>query len=166
MTLNELFAKVYNKSSEQIDIETALLNKEKILRHEYDYHTLNLSTIASKLIEQAGRWCERYASDVIITWDTVRDIINKHVSSAEKLETEYVAFGFRRNGVDSNNFIASRLHNYVYDGLKEYTHIFVVEIKDTLYDDFKTMYVSLANVDDAIYSVMRDDLDKYYNTDN
>ena len=69
MTLNELFAKVYNKSSEQIDIETALLNKEKILRHEYDYHTLNLSTIASKLIEQAGRWCERYASDVIITWD-------------------------------------------------------------------------------------------------
>ena len=101
-----------------------------------------------------------------IVADTVRNIINKHVSSAEKLEAEYVAFGFRRNGVDSNNFIASRLHNYVYDGLKEYTHIFVVEIKDALYYDFKTMYVSLANVDDAIYSVMRDDLDKYYNTDN
>lgn len=166
MTLNELFAKVYNKSSERIDTETALLNEEKILRREYDYYMLNLSTIASKLIEQAGRWCEHYASDFIITWDTVRNIINAHVSSTEKLEAEYVAFGFRRSGVDSNSFIASRLHDDVYSGLKEYTHIFVVEIKDALYDDFKTIHVSLANVDDTIYSVMRDNLNEYYNTNN
>ena len=166
MTLNELFAKIYERSSNHTNIETAYLIDEKILRHEYDYHTLNLSTIASTLIGQAGRWCEHYASDFIITWDTVRNIINEHMSSTERCETEYVAFGFRRNGVDSNSFIASRLHSDVSNGLKEYAHIFVIEIRDDVEVGWKNVHVSLKNVDDAIYSVMRDNLDKYYNTDN
>lgn len=169
MTLNELFAKVYNKSSDRINrikSETTYLSEEKIPRHEYDWYTPNLSVIADVLIGQAGRWCEHYASDFIITWDTVRNIINEHMSSTERCETEYVAFGFRQNGVDSNSFIASRLYSNVSNGLKEYVHIFVIEIKDDVEVGWKNIHVSLKNVDDAIYWVMRDDLDKYYNADN
>ena len=36
---------------------------------------VNLSTIATMLIQSVGRFAESYASDFIISWDTVRDII-------------------------------------------------------------------------------------------
>ena len=36
--------------------------------------SINLSSIASKLIQECGRWTDRYASDFLIDWDGVREI--------------------------------------------------------------------------------------------
>ena len=67
---------------------------------------LNYSDLLSKLICEAGRWCERYSSDLFITWNTVEDFI-KNIKDEAISEDFY--FGFRRDGVDHNEFIESRL---------------------------------------------------------
>ena len=33
---------------------------------------LNMSSISTRLIQDVGRFCERYASDFLISWDAVR----------------------------------------------------------------------------------------------
>lgn len=56
---------------------------------------INYSSILTKLIQEAGRWCEYYASDLFITWHD----IDKKLDD-ETMGTEQFIFGFRDNGVD------------------------------------------------------------------
>lgn len=56
---------------------------------------INYSTILTKLIQEAGRWCEYYASDLFITWHD----IDKKLDDGTMC-TEQFIFGFRNNGVD------------------------------------------------------------------
>ena len=49
----------------------------------------------TKLIQEAGRWCEYYASDLFITWHD----IDKKLDDGTMC-TEQFIFGFRNNGVD------------------------------------------------------------------
>lgn len=67
---------------------------------------LNYSSILTRLIQEAGRWCEYYASDLFIDWK----IIEKELENAD-LENTCHYFGFRKNGVDHLPFILSRLNN-------------------------------------------------------
>ena len=70
---------------------------------------LNMSSISTRLIQDVGRFCERYASDFIVSWDAVR----------KQLEPRHIAepyhavelFAIRRSGVDHNSFFMSRLRN-------------------------------------------------------
>lgn len=71
---------------------------------------LNLSSIATRLIQDVGRFCEHYASDFIISWDAVR----KQLEPQSITEEPYYAveiFGIRRSGVDHNHFFMSHLRN-------------------------------------------------------
>ena len=56
-----------------------------------------------------GRFCERFASDFIISWDMVR----KQLEPRPVTEPYYTVeiFGIRRAGVDHNNFFLSHLRN-------------------------------------------------------
>lgn len=56
---------------------------------------INYSSILTKLIQEAGRWCEYYASDLFITWHN----IDKNLDDGT-MKTEQFVFGFRNNGVD------------------------------------------------------------------
>lgn len=56
---------------------------------------INYSSILTKLIQEAGRWCEYYASDLFITWHD----IDKKLDDGT-MGTEQFIFGFRDNGVD------------------------------------------------------------------
>lgn len=67
---------------------------------------INLSSIASLLIENIGRFCERYASDFLIDWKRVEEAIRVMNPYAKPV---YIWLGLRRNGVDSESFIASRI---------------------------------------------------------
>lgn len=67
---------------------------------------LNYSSILTKLIQEAGRWCEHYASDLFISWKTVE----KELENAGLEDTCYY-FGFRKMGVDHLPFILNRLNN-------------------------------------------------------
>lgn len=68
--------------------------------------SINDSDILTALIQAAGRYCERYASDLFITWDSVRDSLEKIENGDGNAET--FLFGFRENGVDHNAYILSR----------------------------------------------------------
>lgn len=68
---------------------------------EYD---VNYSSILTKLIQEAGRWCERYASDLFIDWC----IIKKELETPACKSGNYF-FGFRKDGVDGLSFILNRI---------------------------------------------------------
>lgn len=56
---------------------------------------INYSSILTKLIQEAGRWCEYYASDLFVTWHN----IDKKLDDGT-MDTEQFVFGFREDGVD------------------------------------------------------------------
>ena len=74
---------------------------------------INMSRIYSKLIEQAARWCEHYASDILIM---VIDPIKEMISSGN-IENKTMVFGLYDSGVndikfDDDNF--SNVSDYYY----------------------------------------------------
>lgn len=64
---------------------------------------LNYSSILTKLIQEAGRWCRRYASDLFVDWHSLANDIDNGT-----LDSRTMLFGFREDGVDGNTFICSR----------------------------------------------------------
>lgn len=89
---------------------------------------INLSSEYTQLIREAAR-CNRFASDVIYD-------INAMNRALETFNPEndlpIVAFGFRKDGVDGNSFIISRLNNEhggnVNGCYKEYFAIYFMEV--------------------------------------
>ena len=88
----------------------------------------NLSSIFTRLIQEAGRWCESYASDILIEIDSIKE-------QAERGKPGRFVLGFRQFGVDNASFIESRLKNDPYG--KEYRAIWVVDIE--IDDDMETV---------------------------
>lgn len=70
---------------------------------------INMSSIYTKLIQETGRFCERYADDLLIDIARVKTIC-ENMDSIEHEAHAYVAFGIRRDGVDSNSYIAIKIH--------------------------------------------------------
>lgn len=66
----------------------------------YRHDEINYSSILTKLIQEAGRWCESYASDLFIDWGAV-------IKSLENCENKSFLFGFKKHGVDYDKFIFS-----------------------------------------------------------
>ena len=82
---------------------------------------INYSTILTKLIQEAGRWCEHYASDLFISWENLMVKL-----SSGNFEGGRFAFGFRQYGVDHLEWILSRLN----DGdNKEYRSIWILDVE-------------------------------------
>lgn len=69
-------------------------------------YDINYSSILTRLIQEAGRWCESYASDLFIDWE----VIVEHLKEQDYTGGKYL-FGFRQCGVDGNSFVLSRLNN-------------------------------------------------------
>lgn len=98
---------------------------------------INLSTEFTQLIREAAR-CNRYASDIIYDIGSVNDAL-EHFNVDNDLPV--FAMGFRRDGVDGNGFILSRLNNE-YGGEisrlgREYFAIYFMEIvRDAEYHDY------------------------------
>ena len=67
---------------------------------------INYSDILTKLIQECGRLCEHYASDLFITWSRImRELENR------TMETSSYLFGIREMGVDHTEFVLSRCNN-------------------------------------------------------
>lgn len=58
-------------------------------------YNVNLSSILTKLIQEAGRWCKSYASDLFIWWS----VITRQMEDGA-LESGSYLFGFYETGVD------------------------------------------------------------------
>lgn len=70
---------------------------------------INYSFILTRLIQEAGRWCEHYASDLFILWEyNVKQKLDNGT-----LETGTFVFAMRDSGVD---------HKEMYENRKEYNY--------------------------------------------
>ena len=67
----------------------------------------NFSSEWSRLINEAGRWCESYASDILIDFESVKAYLER-LKNGEESEGREFWFGFRQMGVDGLSFIQSR----------------------------------------------------------
>ena len=67
----------------------------------------NFSSEWSRLICEAGRWCESYASDILIDFESIKAYLER-LASGEESEGREFWFGFRQMGVDHLAFIQSR----------------------------------------------------------
>ena len=67
----------------------------------------NFSSEWSRLINEAGRWCESYASDILIDFELIKAYLER-LKNGEESEGREFWFGFRQMGVDGLSFIQSR----------------------------------------------------------
>ena len=67
----------------------------------------NFSSEWSRLINEAGRWCESYASDILIDFESIKAYLER-LKNGEESEGREFWFGFRQMGVDHLAFIQSR----------------------------------------------------------
>lgn len=69
-------------------------------------YEINYSSILTQLIQETGRYCEQFASDLFIDWESVLRCID---TDAEINET--FLFGLRKYGVDHKEYVFSRFEN-------------------------------------------------------
>ena len=67
----------------------------------------NFSSEWIRLINEAGRWCESYASDILIDFESIKAYLER-LKNGEESEGREFWFGFRQMGVDGLSFIQSR----------------------------------------------------------
>ena len=61
---------------------------------------INYTSIITKLIQEAGKYCNSYASDLVLDLNSLEEKMRDF-----SLETGSILFGFRDLGVDSNDAI-------------------------------------------------------------
>ncbi len=71
---------------------------------------INYSSILNRLIQEAGRWCEHFASDLFVLW---KYNIDKKLDDGT-LDTENFVFAFRQGGVDGNSYYEKRKGEHYY----------------------------------------------------
>lgn len=71
---------------------------------------INTSSILTRLIQEAGRWCEHYASDLFVQW---KYEIENGLDNGT-LETDTFVFAMRDSGVDHKEWYKNHKdkHNY------------------------------------------------------
>lgn len=84
---------------------------------------INYSSILTRLIQECGRLCESYASDLFITWNGVAQKLKD-----KTMETSVYLFGIREMGVDHNEFVLSRYNNNGCYAKYEYRKIYRLNI--------------------------------------
>ena len=82
---------------------------------------VNCSGILTKLIQEAGRWCENYASDLFVDWMCLMEnFVDKDFKGGNYL------FGFRKDGVDNTSSILTHFNN---GGRNGYRAIWRLDVK-------------------------------------
>lgn len=101
------FANLFDKYS--IDSKPIVETGERSYYEAPGFY-INYSSILTKLIQEAGRYCESFASDLFIDW---RGIDSKLGDGT--METTSYLFGFRESGVDHIDYVWSHLENSIID---------------------------------------------------
>lgn len=103
---------------------------------------VNLSSILSKLVSEAGKLCNAYASDLFHEWRNVLADINKKKSGI----TSYL-FGFYDSGVDSTQEVINQLCNG--NKLERYNKVYRMDVSVGALDVHEEAYLraSLYQVD-------------------
>lgn len=73
-------------------------------------YDINTSSILTKLIQEAGRWCLSYASDLFIEWKYNVDVPLEDGS----MDNTRIVFAFRESGVDDEFAYEHNKENHHY----------------------------------------------------
>lgn len=84
---------------------------------------INYSSLLTKLIQEAARWCRYYASDLFIWWNSVLKDLKNGRGSASYL------FGFRESGVDSADEIIQQYQSAGYLMRERYRAIWRLDVE-------------------------------------
>ena len=74
--------------------------------------SINTSGILTELIQNAGRFCQSYASDLFIDWESIQGYLNKLVYNNNNNTSELFIMGIRKNGIDGIRFTYSRAADF------------------------------------------------------
>ena len=93
----------------------------------YENHwDINYSSILTRLIQSAGRFCLNYASDLWIDWNNIQNRLTGEILYTDGVY-EYL-FAMRKQGVDHASYILSNANNGKY--LSDYySEIFKLTVK-------------------------------------
>ena len=93
------------------------------LRITGEINNFNYSSILTKLIQEVGRFCESYASDLFIDWKEIDRMIKDN-----SIQTSSYLFGIRKMGVDHKEFIFSRYESEKEFASFQYRKIYKLDI--------------------------------------
>ena len=101
-------------------------NTEPLLIAESNYYSegkwdINYSSILTHLIQWTGRMCERFASDLFISWSSIVEELTE-----PDIDKTFL-FGLREDGVDHTNWVLSRLNQY--EGSRIYRKMFAITLR-------------------------------------
>lgn len=151
--------------------KSAIANNQAILHTDTFYigttpePELNICDLQTKLIQLTGRYCERYASDLLCTLSTIEAFTKNAL--VQNNERWVIGIGLRENGVDHNEFIVNQLVQtrggsispYVYPS-RIYRKLLLLDITDTLGEAFHTRTFTLI---DATHLLTKIDPEKNFN---
>lgn len=105
---------------------------------------INTSTILTKLIQDTGRFCERYASELFMAWEHM--MIDIDGWNTRQGEVRFL-FGIRKDGVDYDNFVVAKVNRYNTSYLNEmYRKLYMIEVTidtDKSCDDYVNLTMEL-----------------------
>ena len=105
--------------------------------HYTGTYDLNYSSILTKLIQETGRFCENFASDLFVDWQAVLRCID-----TDDQIGDYFLFGLRENGVDHKEYVIHRIAN---DG-RYWKHNYRALYRLDIYADGEEIKMTLGRV--------------------
>lgn len=78
-------------------------------------YSINVSSILSKLITEAGRWCEDYASDILFYIDDLKKLFRQKPVTGDGMEDVVIIMGMRQNGVDYGETVTTYFAKHPFD---------------------------------------------------
>lgn len=125
---------------------------------------INISGILTRIIQDCGRFVERYASDALYSIDTIRTLCECRYPIEEPID-EIFCFGFRMDGVDHNAYILKNLYDsrrppyndFVF-ATPYYRRILAVRVKVEMEDNYPRLTCELKNITHKFHSLNKADL--------
>ena len=93
---------------------------------------VNYSDILTRLIQEAGKHCKYYASDLFIDWAT----ICKKLENPE-CEDEAFVFGFVENGIDNKEIVEEQMNENGAFMLRYYKSVWLLTIAKTKHEHLR-----------------------------
>ncbi len=153
------------KPTPQIIIRNFDKSERTLCQESGSLADINMSSIATKLIQNTGRFCERFASDLIISWNIVREHLEPRPIDEPYRTVEI--FGIRRSGVDHNNFFMSHLRNEGRERFfcceRVYQKVLALDIQITPADypgDRPRVVCTLKDLTDELWEIKPGDLEE------
>lgn len=146
----ELFMNAFDEQKNHLSKTYGLVTKNTTAES-----SVNLSSIASILINTAGRWCEYYSSDVLISWDSVKRAIEEQLENQNNdPKPKIIVFGFRKSGVDHDSYVFSNITQNQHLNIDDYyAKIYAVGVSITAESgeyDYKRLIVELKDISQQV----------------